>query len=174
MFATHDLQETPSPYDRYNCAEAEKLQRMRPISPKKTKSHPQVPYLRSAPLRGVIEYLQDNMIYPCAVKAKDMPTKAEWNNFPSVLYKAHAVYCALEGLSRSSDKAREVLLYFFYGQYGWETKKYVKGADGKRQPSETGNPNPRPHPNPNPSPIPNSRARETFSVFFPQETHRRT
>ena len=37
------------------------------------------------------------------------------------------------GLSRSSDKASEVLLYFFYGQYPWSTKKYETLADGKRK-----------------------------------------
>ena len=48
---------------------------------------------------GVVEYLQDYMISPIAVKAKDMPSgDVAWNNFPSVLYTAHAVYCALEGL----------------------------------------------------------------------------
>ena len=90
---------TPGAYDRYNCEEAKNLNRMMPIQPKKTKAHNQVPYLRSAPLQGVVEYLQDYMISPIAVKAKDMPSgDVAWNNFPSVLYTAHAVYCALEGL----------------------------------------------------------------------------
>ena len=40
------------------------------------------------------------------------------------------------GLSRTSDKAAEVLLYFFYGLYPWSTKKYENGVDGKRKPTE--------------------------------------
>lgn len=63
--------------------------------------------------------------------------KKAWSNFPNVLYTAHAVYCALEGLSRTSDKAREVLLFFFYGLYCWETKLYKTNSEGKRVPTET-------------------------------------
>ena len=39
-----------------------------------------------------------------------------------VLWTLHAVYCHLEGLARTHDVARLVLLYFFYGTYQWATK----------------------------------------------------
>ena len=101
LFPLKHGQDTPDPYERYNCEEADKPPRINPIKPKRIKAHPQVPFLRSAPLQGVVDYLQKNMITPIAVKAKGMSTGLAWNNFPSVLYPAHAVYCALEGLLNS-------------------------------------------------------------------------
>ena len=99
LFPLKGGKEVPGAYDRYDCEEASKLNRLVPIiDPTKTKAHDQVPYLRASPLQGVVEYLQKYMITPIAVKKKDMPQKVAWNNFPSVLYPAHAVYCALEGL----------------------------------------------------------------------------
>ena len=41
------------------------------------------------------------------------------------------------GLSRSSDKPREVLLFFFFGTYSWETKLYETNSEGKRRATKT-------------------------------------
>jgi hypothetical protein len=74
------------------------IDRLKPIFPRKVKAHNDVQYLRAAPLTMVVEYLKRRMLTPINVKARDMPLgQNAWNNFPTVTYTAHAVYCALEG-----------------------------------------------------------------------------
>jgi len=55
-----------------------------------------------------------------------MPSGLQWNNYPDCLYRTHAVYCGKEGLSRSSDLAKQVLYFMFYGHYMWSTKNSKK------------------------------------------------
>ena len=120
-------EEVPGTYDKYDCEEASKLSRLAPLQPGKTKAHTEVQFLRDAPLTATLHYLKAHMLSPIKCKAADMPNGSAFDNFPQVLYTAHAVYCAQEGLPRSSDKARQLLLYFFFGQFPWETKVYKKG-----------------------------------------------
>ena len=60
------------------------------------------------------------------VRASDMPTGVQWNNFPQCLYRVHAAYCAKEGLSRTSDMSMSVMYFMFYGQFSWSTKNSQK------------------------------------------------
>ena len=55
-----------------------------------------------------------------------MPNGIQWNNYADCLYRLHAAYCAKEGLSRSSDLAKSVMYFMFYGNYRWATKDSEK------------------------------------------------
>ena len=55
-----------------------------------------------------------------------MPTNMQWNNFPDCLYRCHAAYCGLQGLSRTADEARDALYFMFYGTYMWSTRNNKK------------------------------------------------
>ena len=47
-----------------------------------------------------------------------------WDNFVQYGYTFHVHYCQLEGLDITSDLARDVLLYVFYGEYTDKSKEY--------------------------------------------------
>ena len=91
-----------------------------------TKPHAEMPFLRAAPLNEAIEHLRSEGHPPVQVRASDMPTGIVWNNYPDCLYRSHAVYCGKEGLSRSSDMARQVLYFMFHGYWQWVTKNSKK------------------------------------------------
>ena len=59
------------------------------------------------------------------IKARDMPGgKHDWDNFAHVLYTFHVHYCVAEGLTETSEMARKVLLYLFYGKWMSSNNKY--------------------------------------------------
>ena len=74
-----------------------------------TRAHPELQFLRAAPVMKAIEELRDRCLYPVNVRAADMPTGVGWNNFAVVLYNFHAIYCHLEGLSRTSTMSKDVM-----------------------------------------------------------------
>ena len=59
------------------------------------------------------------------IKPKDMNgiRRRPWDNFVEVLYTFHVHYCVAEGLTETSDMARKVLLYLFYGSWVSSTNK---------------------------------------------------
>ena len=90
--------------------------------PRLTKPHPQLTFLRGAPVMKCIEDLIDRGLYPQLVRARNMPTGVEWNNFDVVFRTFHATYCAKQGLSRTSDMAKLILQYLYHGMWSWATK----------------------------------------------------
>jgi len=98
------------------------------------KSHTEVPLFRYAALADALRYLRNEGESPIQVRAKDMPTGQTWNNYPPTLYKLHAKYCANQGLSRTSDMARQLLLYMFHGFFLWTTKNSKKQTVQKVKP----------------------------------------
>ena len=55
--------------------------------------------------------MKDDCVYPVRIK------ELQWDNFLQYLYRFHAYYCDLEGISRTDVIAFEVLIYLFYGKY---------------------------------------------------------
>ena len=51
-----------------------------------------------------------------------MPNGVEWHNYDVIYRTFHAVYCDLEGLSRTSDMATLILQYLYHAMWTWETK----------------------------------------------------
>ena len=101
----------------YDAAEA-----MPNFKPNATKPHPQLTFMRGAPVNKCIEDLINRGLYPQKVRAPNMPNGVEWDNYDVVLRTFHATYCNMEGLSRSSDMAGLLLQYLFHGMFEWQTK----------------------------------------------------
>ena len=84
-------------------------------------------YLRAASVQIALEELKNRNLYPVQVgkhvvhNGEQVRMEMPWNNFPDVLYTFYVYYCYSQGLTRSMDLARQVLLYVFYGSY---TRKY--------------------------------------------------
>ena len=87
-----------------------------------TKPHKEFLFVRAASLLGAINYCLNHNLYLVHCKPGDMPTGDHWDNYAQVMYPLHAVYCKLQGLPRTHDMVRLLLLYFFYGTYQWSTK----------------------------------------------------
>ena len=99
-----------------------------PFKKGSTRPSREVPFFRSASADGAVLDLKNACKYLVRVKAKDSPTGEEWNNFAEVLWEFVAYYCHYEGISMTSDMARRVTLYTFYGLYiqvGKDSKKRV-------------------------------------------------
>ena len=92
-----------------------------------TKPHTELQFLRHASVNGAVLALKNRGVYVICVKAKDMPNGQDWDNFAQGLYTFWVEYCYREGLTLTSDKARRILLYIFYGMYKWVVKKKVNG-----------------------------------------------
>lgn len=99
-----------------------------------TKPHSEFPLFRAASLNEAFEYVRNEGHPPIQVRAADMPTGVQWNNYPDCLYRCHAKYCALEGMSRSSDVALEILYFMFYGHFQWATTTSKKVAVTRTKP----------------------------------------
>ena len=95
-----------------------------------TAPHLEFVYLRGASVNATVKYMMNAGWYPYHCKAKDMPTNEEWDNFAWFLHLFHCVYCFFEGIARTNDLARLVLIYLCYGEYSWQTtkKKHVPGS----------------------------------------------
>ena len=88
-----------------------------------TAPHVEFMYLRGASVNATVKYMMDKGWYPYHCKAKDMPGNEEWDNFAWFLNLFHCVYCFFEGIARTNDLARLVLLYVCYGEYNWQTTR---------------------------------------------------
>ena len=110
-----------------------------------TRPHRDVPFLRGASADAAILALKNECKYLVRVRARDMPSGQDWDNFAEVgalkssahvlvralrrqihclLYKFMQVlwtffvyYCHYEGLQMTHDMTRRVLMYVFYGHY---------------------------------------------------------
>ena len=88
-----------------------------------TKPHPELQFLRKASVTAAVDALKDKCMYPIGCKACDTPDNEPWNNYAQCLYNFYAEYCFREGLSRTSDLSRAVLLFIFYGHFEWNYKR---------------------------------------------------
>ena len=87
--------------------------------PRATKTHGSLPYLRQHAFNAAITRMKNACIYPVKMKGKTL-----WNNFPRYIYTFHVHYCDLEGLTRTHELSRKVLLYLFYGKYQSKGKTF--------------------------------------------------
>ena len=106
----------PGQGDMYVCFQSRQFRRWA------TRPHPELKFMRAAAVNGAVNALKNLCMYAIAIRAVHMPTKQAWDNFATVLYNFWIEYCFREGLSITSDLARQVLLYIFYGTFSWVTK----------------------------------------------------
>ena len=85
--------------------------------PKALSGHAKLIPLRGSSVKKMINHLLELGLQPCAVKAKNTPSKLPFNNFNRVLYSGWVFYCKAEGLTMHHQLARIALLYFFYGTF---------------------------------------------------------
>lgn len=86
------------------------------LSPTASTPHPHLPFTRRVSHNAAITKLRNAGYWPHAVSAKNCPTGEPYNNFIKVGYKYWIEYCLAEGLTRSSERGRKVLLYIFYAE----------------------------------------------------------
>ena len=109
----------PGPDDSYNPDDSPE----RCHKPACTSNHRTLTFLRLQSLLTAVLALKNRGMSPVRVRAKDSPTKKDWDNVATTLHCLHHHYCAAEGLARTSDHARKILLYMFFGQYWKKDKK---------------------------------------------------
>ena len=86
--------------------------------------HKKFKFLHKNSTHKAIEQLRDSGLFPMV--CNDVPDVGTWDNFAQVLYTFWIYYCFYEGLTITSDKARLVLIYCFYGKY---TTKIKSGSE---------------------------------------------
>ena len=96
----------------------------RGINPRSTKRHSDLVFCRAFPCNRAFRRMKNKCLHPVLVKALCSPTGAEWNNFVQCRHEWAVHYCDLEGISRTNNLAREIVLYVFYGKY-WLRGKQV-------------------------------------------------
>ena len=79
-----------------------------------TKAHKHLNYLNLTSVNKAILALKNLNKYPVRILAANMPNGKDWNNFGDVLYTFWIFYCKEEGIVRTQDHARRVLLYIFF------------------------------------------------------------
>lgn len=95
------------------------------------KAHKQLPFLNVSSVTKAITDLKDLGYYPVRCMKDHMPSGQEWNNFGEVLYVFWIFYCKYEGITRTQDLARIVLIYIFFalltGPRGkkWPVVRYI-------------------------------------------------
>ena len=95
--------------------------------PQKTQGHKELVFLCEANHAKCIRSLQNLGLYPIQVHSQKMPgKKGSYENIVQVLNHYRIEYYHAEGLDESSDLARAIEMYLFYGTF--KTKK------GKRWP----------------------------------------
>jgi hypothetical protein len=78
--------------------------------------HTHLTFLRRVTLQKAVTELRNLGLFPFQTTAESMEAgKAPVNNFAQVKVVFYIWYCYFEGLPRSSDLAREVLVYLFHG-----------------------------------------------------------
>ena len=90
--------------------------------------HANFKYLRAGGVTYALRRMRDNNVYPLKMNPKYMPCgpdkkRLSWNNLSKCRRMFRAYYCSAEGVLMTQDKAREILIYIFYG-----TAKYLKKA----------------------------------------------
>ena len=105
-----------------------------PFKKGSTRPSREVPFFRSASADGALLKLKNACKYLVRVKAKDSPTGEEWNNFADTLWEFLAYYLNYEGISMTSNMARRVTLFTFYGLYIHVTKDSKKRVVRKPKP----------------------------------------
>ena len=113
----HAGEEIPTEDDLYECTTSRKHKST------STRSHKDIPFLRAASVNATVLTMQNRGLYPVRCTAESMPSGVRWDNFAEVLYTFHAYYCYYEGLALTSDMARAVMLFMFYGNYQWQTRQ---------------------------------------------------
>ena len=76
------------------------------------KTHKLLTFLNVSSVNKAVADLKDLGLYP--VRCKYMPDGSDWNNFAQVLYSFWILYCYYEGITRTQELARQVLVYLFY------------------------------------------------------------
>ena len=97
--------------DKVPESEVYTLYQMRNSNPRATSTHSKLPFLRQHCVNVAVERMKNRCIYPVNIK------ELKWNNFLQYFYEFHVHYCELEGLTRSHELSRQVLLYLCYGSY---------------------------------------------------------
>lgn len=79
--------------------------------------HPHLTFLRRVHVQKAINEMRNLGVYPFKTSEDSMPNgRPSVDNFAQFKVVFHIWYCYFEGLSRSSDLAREVLVYLFHGK----------------------------------------------------------
>ena len=81
------------------------------------KPHKSLPFMRSPSLTKAILGLKERNLFPIMISHLKMPTNEPWDNVSTVLYTLWILYSYYEGLVITSQMARQVLLYVFYGVF---------------------------------------------------------
>ena len=88
-----------------------------------TQAHKHLPFVRMASVSAAIKDMKNAGVYFVSIKAKDMSTSVNWNNFAIAGNTFVVYYCAREGIMRTQALARQVLLFVFYGFMTWVTRQ---------------------------------------------------
>jgi hypothetical protein len=95
-----------------------KLRKSRRHSRRSTHPNQAFPYLRDASVNGAITGMRNSNHFPIHIPARHMPDgEPAFSNFTDILIEFWAWYCALEGIPRTNNFARQILLYVFYATY---------------------------------------------------------
>ena len=86
--------------------------------PRAVATHRSMPFLRQHPVQEAVTRMRDACLYPCKIK------NINWNNFAQYSHTFVVHYCELEGIERTSDLARQIELYVFYGTYTDKMKTF--------------------------------------------------
>ena len=81
--------------------------------------HPNFQYLRAGAVIWAIKKLRSLGLTPIRIKPETLPQHIMdqgYDNYVKVINTFHACYCHAQGLSRTSDMARLVLLYLHFGK----------------------------------------------------------
>ena len=88
-----------------------------------------MPFVRKVSHMRAIQGLKNAGLTPLKMDPATRPDMTVWNNFAHVNIVYHVHYCAAEGLSRTDEMARLVLIYLFNGHAPAEsTQRGIKRA----------------------------------------------
>lgn len=96
-----------------------------------TKPHREVPFLRDVSVSKALLFMKNKGVHPVKVRAEDMTTGHEWDNFKECSTYFHVAYCDAQGLTRTSDMAQQLEQYFYHGSFLWRTKDSKKAEHVK-------------------------------------------
>ena len=115
---TRDGKPRPRPGEDMTFKEMYKLetkdQRKNMMSPRTGTAHNHMAFLRGVGHNFAINGCRNAGFWPTIVLAKNCPTGQRYDNTPRTLYRYWIDYCRAEGLTRSHQLARKVLMYLFY------------------------------------------------------------
>ena len=70
--------------------------------------HPKMKPMRGMGVKRMITGLLNLGLKPCAIKAKNVPSKEAFDNYNHTLYAGYVFYCDAQGLTNFHDVARSV------------------------------------------------------------------